>query len=445
MVEAIKYEMSVMPVDERRAIIDERKKKEVVHQQPFPLLPNSPMLDVIYVPIELPIFRMDNARTRSWQQSYVLEQEKAGDFFKNGQETVETQEAQHARLVELSKKGNTLEHKTIWDVLLEVDRQQTEPLLITPDGLVVNGNRRLAAMREMTEDIPSFRNVLVQVLPGHLGDLDLIEIEARLQMAYDTRLDYEWTDEAQLIQDMRNREVPFERISVLLRKKNGKAVERQLEEFLEGQLYLAEGLRRPTDFEAINDRYQDFVQIAASVRTAKSNVEKDVVRALAYPLTKHASDTKRRLYDYRVIFSGKYRDATLEQLAERKGLKLAEGVPLPAGDDDIFADPAATVEATERFAPVVTALREDLLDKTKSEETANLLREIGDDLIIYNNDKRTKSLALKQIGRSLEILRSVKPERADPETYAKIQATLGEFAGVVNAIATSVKGLMGGE
>ena len=74
--------------------------------------------------------------------------------------------------------------------------RQTEPLLIARDGLVVNGNRRLAAMRELAAEDPGryegFTKIRAAVLPEHLDCEQLEYIEAALQMAPELKLGYSW-------------------------------------------------------------------------------------------------------------------------------------------------------------------------------------------------------------------------------------------------------------
>jgi len=74
--------------------------------------------------------------------------------------------------------------------------RQTEPLLIARDGLVVNGNRRLAAMRELAAEDPGryecFSRVRAAVLAEHLDREQLEYIEVALQMAPELKLGYSW-------------------------------------------------------------------------------------------------------------------------------------------------------------------------------------------------------------------------------------------------------------
>lgn len=439
--EVTKFDIQVMPIDERKAIIEDRKKKPEM-ELPFSELPNNPKLPVFYVPIELSIYRMQNARTRSWQQSYVKQDDRDPEFFKKGQENIEAQIAQHQRLWELSQEGNTQDQKSVSTALLE-SANQTEPLLITADGVIVNGNRRLAAMRELVGEVPAFSKVLVQLLPYYLDDKDLRRIEAKLQMAVDFRLKYEWTDQAQLAQDLLNdNNGDYEKVADILNNK-AKDVKELIAQYEESQFYVSQVLKNANDFEYVNDRFQDFVQIAKAVRNVETTDEKEVIRALAWPLTKHAKDARRRVYEYDVVYTNTHRDATLEELAVRLEIDLDKPREV-AVEDDLFEEPAANETSLARFKPVVDVLREQINNDAKSAEIATALRDIAEEFIELDKDRKTKSLALKKVRQAAGIIKSVKAEKADPETHAEILNALGILEASVQALRKIVEGLSGG-
>jgi len=69
---------------------------------------------------------------------------------------------------------------------------QNEPGIITHDGYVINGNRRMAILRALHEEEPTgkFEHLHVQILPERVDKKDLWRIEAGLQLSRDKRLDY---------------------------------------------------------------------------------------------------------------------------------------------------------------------------------------------------------------------------------------------------------------
>lgn len=69
---------------------------------------------------------------------------------------------------------------------------QTDPGIITHDGFVINGNRRMAVLYLLHGEDPSgkYESIEVQVLPEGVSEKDLWRIEAGLQLSRDSRLEY---------------------------------------------------------------------------------------------------------------------------------------------------------------------------------------------------------------------------------------------------------------
>jgi len=69
---------------------------------------------------------------------------------------------------------------------------QTSPGIITHDGYVINGNRRMAILQILHNDEPTgkFQYLEVHRLPPDVGEKDLWRIEAGLQLSRDSRLEY---------------------------------------------------------------------------------------------------------------------------------------------------------------------------------------------------------------------------------------------------------------
>ena len=130
---------------------------------------------------------------------------------KGRSETAEVQAILRSLLIEKARDPDG----PVYDEL-EKHRRQTEPLLIQYDGTVLNGNRRLAAMRELLgrdeAHYGRFSTVQVAVLPADLQQNELEFIEAALQMAPDLKLDYSWINRRlklrQHVRDMSPRQSP---------------------------------------------------------------------------------------------------------------------------------------------------------------------------------------------------------------------------------------------
>lgn len=147
-------------------------------------------LPVVEVNIELPAYRIENVRTKNLQKEYIAKHPDINkDIFTADPYSIEAQETQHIILSTLVKRANLL--KTFKDS----STQQTEPLICTDEGVVVNGNRRLCAWRELyyanRDKYKHFQTVKIAVLPNHDPDA-LYDLEVALQIKKDIKDDYAW-------------------------------------------------------------------------------------------------------------------------------------------------------------------------------------------------------------------------------------------------------------
>jgi len=147
-------------------------------------------LAVIYMPINDLVYRLENYRTKDRQLSLMASGKRPTGFFDaTRREDPSVQQAQHEILVEQSKRGSGESIKPIFD---ELDRvaEQTEDLLISADGVVVNGNRRLSAMRELYSlggKFKGFEQILCAVLPESASPDEIRKLEIGLQMQPETK------------------------------------------------------------------------------------------------------------------------------------------------------------------------------------------------------------------------------------------------------------------
>lgn len=136
----------------------------------------------IRVEIGFPRFRLANGRTRRKQEQYLADNpELPRDLFADGASDA-AQQAQQTILWEMGQEANL-------ETLLESEGQR-DPLVLTYDGYVINGNRRLAILRE----IENITHVDAVVLPADADAKDISALEMNLQMAEDGKAEYNWLD-----------------------------------------------------------------------------------------------------------------------------------------------------------------------------------------------------------------------------------------------------------
>ncbi len=132
---------------------------------------------------DFPLYRIQSGRTHRAQAAYLdRHPELPTDFF-NDPEDPAVQAAQHEILLALIDEAGLRQDL--------VDRGQWNPLVLTYDGFIVDGNRRLCTLREEGREY-----VQVVVLPEDAENSEIYETEIELQMAMETRADYDWVDAA---------------------------------------------------------------------------------------------------------------------------------------------------------------------------------------------------------------------------------------------------------
>lgn len=185
-------------------------------------------MTVCNVPIDLPKFRVANGRTRAAQSEKLAVGEVPQHFF-------EDPDAEAAQ-----DKQDDILWETVKDsVLLGIlrDQDQSIPLILTHEGYVVDGNRRLCTMRRLFAENPSkysrFRQIRVVVLPPDFDESEIRVLEAQLQVLPDAKEEYGWIDLALmkrgLLNDLSEKEIAE------LYKETEKDVKKQV-----GSLALAE-------------------------------------------------------------------------------------------------------------------------------------------------------------------------------------------------------------
>jgi len=138
------------------------------------------------------IYRVDNGRLLA-DLDERTENAQMLTRIRENPEAFETQSFLHRLLLSKSRDPGG----PIFDELAR-EAIQTEPLLIDCNGIVINGNRRLAAMRTLhaidASKYASFATVSVAVLPEDISPQDVEFAEAALQLAPETKLGYGWIE-----------------------------------------------------------------------------------------------------------------------------------------------------------------------------------------------------------------------------------------------------------
>lgn len=382
-------------------------------------------LPIVRVDVNLPIYRMSNFRTCTVQLKHIRERRVADDFFSSGQENDSAQDAQHKILVEFAERGRASSVVPIMNQLEE--EEQREPLLITHLGVVVNGNRRLAAMRELLLREPgrfmNFSHVDCAVLPRNITPEEILEIEVRLQMRAETRLPYGWIEESIAIREMLRAGKKPTYVANLMKKKP-KEVATAERALTEADIYLKEWIRDPNRYELVEDAQQAFNDLAKAVNGVEGEML-EVKRRFAWTLV--SMDPEKldgRLYGYNFSFDNRT-DEVIAGLSDRLSIDFApvssqhqsdeeEGIDVDLDDEGDGSETSLEnlIEIFDNPDPVQReTIAEDLIEVCNSIRERARLRNVGNQ-------------ALNAITAANTKLMSADLSKADPGTYESIHTQL---------------------
>ena len=213
-----------------------------------------------------------NHRTRA-EQDRAIKISGRDDLFTSDPLGDEAQSKQYEILSEQDGFGSLKE-----DVR---SRGQQEPAIITADGILINGNRRAAALRSLLED--NYLNagyIRCLVLPEDATVAEIVDLEAELQIARTFKQDYSWVNEALLIQELYDREGKnFENVAKRMHRKTSE-VRDMYEKIQQVQqlVALSQGTRHLVDFSSHESAFDE---LAKHIRN-KSPKEQADVRAVYF-------------------------------------------------------------------------------------------------------------------------------------------------------------------
>lgn len=250
-------------------------------------------LDVYTVAISFPKYRLSNGRTQALQEQFLAAHpDLPRDFFSRDQEAESAQAEQHKLLKSLVSEAGLYNYFK--------KNPQDDPLILTSNGIVVNGNRRLCAMRELLADDPQkfvrFRNVQVVFLPA-CSEEDIDELEAQLQIIPDIKAEYTWVARACM---MRRRQADHGYDALNLSRiyqMPQKDVAEELELLALADQYL--------DFWGSSKKYDMVTADEFAFRTLRKDLrglhdpkEREFLKAVAFVLIKNKPEGAGRLHTF---------------------------------------------------------------------------------------------------------------------------------------------------
>lgn len=427
------YKTKVEPSRVRAEMIAERVADSTETETFYEYQNREHRLPVITLPLHVPIYRMANFRTRTAQQSYLRREGKATGFFQ--QENEDAQDIQHHILIRFAEEERDRSIASIIDVLK--GEKQRQPLLITSQGVVVNGNRRLAAMRKLySEDSNQYRDfshVKCLVLPSTITEEEVVEIEVRLQMKRRTELPYDWIDEAIAIRELRDNGKGLKDLAALMNKSKAD-IEDAINALTEAEIYLSDRRGTPGDYEAIDFAKELFFNIGASL-SAKQGDAQELSRRFAWTLVEKRGKggLSGRVYNFKPIFGTKAEEVAA-RLAERMGVELQVGADVGQESDDDDFDIDVGEAGDVSYKPLIALFD----DPSSCEELGDEMLDIWEGIVESEKGKKRAHQPLNLIQQANSKLTEVDLTDAAPTSLAAIEKQLDAIESNVARLRTVV-------
>ncbi len=378
-----------------KARIADSTKKALLTAWPRP----DKELRVVEVEVDWVRFSTLNHRTKA-EQLRAIHETKQRDLFTADPLGKDAQETQYKILCD--QKG--------FDELKADlrERHQQEYAVITSEGVLINGNRRTAALRSLYFDdhVHDARYVRCLVLPEDATINELVDLEAELQIARDFKEDYSWVNEAMLIEELYEREArSFSRVAHKMHRDEGnvKALYDKLQQ-LHQLVALSKGTKLHIDF---TENESAFDELAKHIKN-KPKPEQDSVRS-AYFLGTLAGVNYRTLRHLRRADAA---DLVHKEMSGNKALK------------PVFDTAAEAQISGDRINDPL----DDLLgnNQANAEKSANLMEVLG--FLATKNREETISLKTGDKVLVQDILNtiqtSVEAAAAEAEDEAKDSSTV---------------------
>jgi len=158
-----------------------------VRRQSIEFRGESLPLEVVRISVNVPLLNHDNSRLRAQLSGYP------------GKNTVlESPGSPEAQEILASLLRDTPQYKELCDQL--EDMGQVEPGVITRAGMLVDGNTRLAALRDIGASA-----IDVAVLPLEASDADFFDVEMSIQLRKLVHRDYTYTNLLLLVKSLTER------------------------------------------------------------------------------------------------------------------------------------------------------------------------------------------------------------------------------------------------
>lgn len=416
----------VAPAAERKASITEAASHADGATHLVPSLDGYLDVPLVDVPAALLVYRLDNGRIL-WELAEAAQRRKVDvELFRREPESLESQRLLHGLLLDKARDPAA----PIYEELARFGRQ-TEPLIVGRDGVVVNGNRRLAAMRDLAlrdgRRFGHFQTVRAALLPDDATREQLEVIEAALQMAPNLKLEYGWVNRRLKLRQ-HARDLSRQRILEAYRFPKPEALDVELGELALAEAYL-EWLAEPGHY--------------ALVEQQGSHVSKlyEQLQLLTQP---HLRSTWK-LLGFAMIRAGRALDVKIEHyfpFTAPVPVAIRHWVPRTLAEDRGLAGRQETGENRPFDKGLAARLRPLIEDRDRAESTASAVVSLIDALKGNERGLVGFDQVTTHLRKARETLDQLEIEALSPAQLRKLRSQIAALREQVDS--SSQPGFAGG-
>lgn len=361
----------------------------------------------VSIETNFPLYRIQSGRTHRAQSEYLERHPHLGKDFFADPEDPRVQRAQHEILL-----GMIGERELDKDL---DDRGQLAPLVLTFDGYVVDGNRRLAALREAKKQYAD-----AVVLPEDAQAHEIYETEIELQMQRETKAPYDWVDQAVHIEFGITKLGESHEVIARRMRMTKQDILEELQKLELVRMYLAwlheDGKIHKLPTAAGGQMKQAFEEMAQRFSGAafkrKKEPERRMIRELCFAAIKRGAGYK----EIRSVIKqlGQNAHKVSHKLSERRQESKKIHTPSRSGTDhrvtkhiaDENQDDPLRAFAGATLSPVEGHVQE-LIDAAREESSATEIMDIVEELEAEDRESKRQQQPLQRIESALSALKQV--------------------------------------
>lgn len=344
---------------------------------------NYKPLPIYDVSVEFPKYRLENGRTGAAQEEYIATHKGvSNDFFSKDPESDTAQKVQHEILKEMiSQSGLHSYFKK---------HEQEEPIILTSDAIVINGNRRLCSMREhynsKNDTYKRYRNVRVVILPP-ADEKELDWLEGKEQIQEDIKANYSWTATAIMYRRrMRRHKLTVKELAAIYEEKSANVQE--LLDMLEHAEIFLHNSGKPGLYHTLDGDEYAFRQLRKNRKKIKNVEKREVFDHLCYAVIEQPIGDRA----YQTVADIQTHMNKIGDTIEKEVAPKQANTPQPTKKKK-GKSASALLGGSKTVAT-------DLLDIVSNTKNRTQVREVLRDVIggekIASKENKTKSYALAQ-------------------------------------------------